>query len=184
MHLHYAINLSGSGSNSSGSSSSESVINNTEKNNNSNLVIIIIFLVYLFFSLCICCTLIFTVNRDCYICYPCIYVYQNTIFKLVNFIKRCTNKLHNDPKIKIYVEKIKLNKENKEMECSICFEKINKKSISLKCNHIFHKECISKWLQENNSCPLCREKVYNKQIVYANQDEYSSDDSYDIFDDF
>lgn len=40
--------------------------------------------------------------------------------------------------------------------CSICME--NKKlNIELKCNHIFCRGCIKKWLTEkSNTCPTCR----------------------------
>ena len=44
---------------------------------------------------------------------------------------------------------------NSDNECSICLDNIEEKNkYSLQCNHIFHKECISKLLY--NSCPLCR----------------------------
>jgi len=31
----------------------------------------------------------------------------------------------------------------------------------LSCNnkHIFHLECITKWVENNDTCPLCREPV-------------------------
>lgn len=43
--------------------------------------------------------------------------------------------------------------------CAICLE--NKKSnIKLKCNHIFCKGCIKKWLTEkSNTCPNCRTEI-------------------------
>ena len=31
--------------------------------------------------------------------------------------------------------------------------------IILKCNHIFHNQCITKWLNNNNTCPNCRMEV-------------------------
>lgn len=45
--------------------------------------------------------------------------------------------------------------------CAICME--NKKSnIKLKCNHIFCKSCIKKWLtQQSNTCPNCRLEILN-----------------------
>ena len=50
-------------------------------------------------------------------------------------------------------------KEDKEGTCSVCmmsFEKDQEVS-ELKCGHIFHKECIMKWLKEYNyKCPVCR----------------------------
>ena len=43
--------------------------------------------------------------------------------------------------------------------CVICMD--NKKSnIKLKCNHIFCKGCIKKWLTEkSNTCPTCRTEI-------------------------
>lgn len=43
--------------------------------------------------------------------------------------------------------------------CCICME--NKKlNIQLKCNHVFCKTCIKKWLTEkSNTCPTCRTEV-------------------------
>lgn len=49
---------------------------------------------------------------------------------------------------------------NQELsECCICME--NKKlNIQLKCNHIFCKICIKKWLTEkSNTCPTCRTEI-------------------------
>lgn len=44
------------------------------------------------------------------------------------------------------------------MDCSICLEIIASSEESvLKCNHVFHMECISQWIQ--NSCPLCRQAI-------------------------
>ena len=42
-------------------------------------------------------------------------------------------------------------------ECTICFDlfKENELLKQLKCNHIFHKECLSQWLLNNNKCPIC-----------------------------
>jgi hypothetical protein len=66
----------------------------------------------------------------------------------------------------------------KELQCSICLEdfKIGDKCIMLPCsdnsendseNHVFHSNCetcsgIGKWLERNNSCPMCR-KVFPKR---------------------
>ncbi|KAL3535157.1 hypothetical protein ACH5RR_003618 [Cinchona calisaya] len=42
--------------------------------------------------------------------------------------------------------------------CSICLERLQKNSVVAEtpCCHIFHMECISNWLLEMNSCPMCR----------------------------
>ena len=42
--------------------------------------------------------------------------------------------------------------------CSICLEDFKDEDIlkKLNCNHIFHKECLTPWLNDHNNCPLCR----------------------------
>ena len=44
--------------------------------------------------------------------------------------------------------------------CTICLDKPDK-AIQLKCGHVFHKECIHKWLPKNKTCPNCRELIIN-----------------------
>lgn len=49
-----------------------------------------------------------------------------------------------------------------DMECVICMEKVcgENEIFITDCNHSFHKLCLSHWLSTNNSCPLCRTKMY------------------------
>ena len=46
----------------------------------------------------------------------------------------------------------------KEKKCSICLLKYKKPDIikEFPCNHIFHKNCILRWLEKSNICPLCK----------------------------
>ena len=43
-------------------------------------------------------------------------------------------------------------------ECSICLNTKEDDHIYVicKCDHIFHKECIDKWIVKERSCPNCR----------------------------
>lgn len=41
--------------------------------------------------------------------------------------------------------------------CSICLEAMKDGYISLSCGHIFHQECVTRWLSRHNICPLCRQ---------------------------
>lgn len=52
------------------------------------------------------------------------------------------------------------------MDCSICHDTINQNDniVITKCKHSFHSECLLKWAVNNNSCPLCRVKLYEKQL--------------------
>lgn len=42
--------------------------------------------------------------------------------------------------------------------CAICTMKIEEKSLiyDIPCRHVFHNECLERWLRMRNSCPTCR----------------------------
>ena len=43
--------------------------------------------------------------------------------------------------------------------CLICLDHYidnDKIRVLSKCKHIYHKICIDKWVQKNNTCPICR----------------------------
>ena len=45
--------------------------------------------------------------------------------------------------------------------CIICLENFvnSDKIVNLSCLHMFHDECIRKWLNENNFCPICKNEI-------------------------
>lgn len=43
------------------------------------------------------------------------------------------------------------------MECTICFNIIIDEK-KLECRHSFCIECIDKWFQQHDTCPLCRQE--------------------------
>lgn len=51
--------------------------------------------------------------------------------------------------------------------CSICQNKYKKNDLVTKfgeCNHYFHSECLFKWLEKKEDCPLCRsEKLFDSK---------------------
>lgn len=53
-----------------------------------------------------------------------------------------------------------LNERNVDTDetCPICLQD-NKGMIKTDCDHVFCKECIKKWLDNNNSCPCCRKDL-------------------------
>lgn len=55
-----------------------------------------------------------------------------------------------------------IKNQNFDNTCSICLEVVNSSNddnwFVSKCNHLFHKKCISKWTR--NTCPLCRKRNY------------------------
>ena len=82
---------------------------------------------------------------------------------LIERIKLCFERLKNDDlnhgnddtnkSILIFNNK-QLNNFN---ECIICLENMgnNDELILVKCSHIYHKECLEKWIEKKNVCPLC-----------------------------
>jgi hypothetical protein len=54
-------------------------------------------------------------------------------------------------------------------ECIICLDafKLGDKRTLLPCTHDFHFNCINKWLETNNTCPICKNNVSNSLKPYV-----------------
>ena len=68
----------------------------------------------------------------------------------------------------IYLDSLKiLDLSNNQIEflpediCTICLEefKFDEELKKLKCNHIYHKECLKPWLDNKKKCPICRADI-------------------------
>jgi hypothetical protein len=64
----------------------------------------------------------------------------------------------------------------KEDKCPICLQKYKGADIikEFPCKHIFHKNCIFKWLKKSNLCPLCKYDIttdVNKIVLKTEEDE-------------
>ena len=63
------------------------------------------------------------------------------------------------------IETIKFDINNAEFyQCGICMDSFQneEKVKKLFCGHIYHKECLNQWIQNNNKCPFCEETIYHK----------------------
>jgi hypothetical protein len=53
--------------------------------------------------------------------------------------------------------------------CVICTELflVNSHISACNCGHIFHEECLSRWLKigQQTNCPQCRAKVKEKEVI-------------------
>ena len=49
--------------------------------------------------------------------------------------------------------------------CQICLNKIRCKK-QLNCSHSFCHGCINKWRKNNNTCPICRTEIMEKEHSY------------------
>jgi len=57
--------------------------------------------------------------------------------------------------------------------CSICLEPFESEVSQAPCGHVFHKECIQKWLlHKKKECPNCRFKVYAAPPPCPHPDDY------------
>lgn len=50
---------------------------------------------------------------------------------------------------------------NFEEECSICQDNMVEGNTALKltCRHAYHADCVQRWLEKHNTCPLCRNEM-------------------------
>mmetsp|Transcript_43779 Transcript_43779/g.85920 ORF Transcript_43779/g.85920 Transcript_43779/m.85920 type:complete len:201 (-) Transcript_43779:29-631(-) len=52
--------------------------------------------------------------------------------------------------------------------CTICLEDYvcdEEFAITNECKHVFHSECILRWLEQHNECPICRKQVVNSTKI-------------------
>lgn len=52
-------------------------------------------------------------------------------------------------------------KEGGKAECTVCIDEINvgDEVVFLPCKHWFHEACVTMWLKEHNTCPICRTPI-------------------------
>lgn len=56
------------------------------------------------------------------------------------------------------------NRSNSPSEvCTICLELVTSDERKLACNHVFHENCINRWLSRRQHCPVCRRSTSNNR---------------------
>lgn len=65
--------------------------------------------------------------------------------------------------------------------CTVCHEewKPEEEVVELPCQHCYHETCIMPWLQEHNTCPVCRHKLQVETSQAASRQQTGSADSVD-----
>lgn len=55
--------------------------------------------------------------------------------------------------------------------CVICLNEITREATvhQLRCNHIFHHDCLAPWLSDHNDCPTCRNIVDPTRVMTHEQ---------------
>ncbi|XP_055802055.1 RING-H2 finger protein ATL66-like [Solanum dulcamara] len=56
------------------------------------------------------------------------------------------------------LEPMEADEINSNDECMVCLDELGEETqvLRLPCSHMFHAECIIKWLEKSHYCPLCR----------------------------
>ncbi|KAF8404535.1 hypothetical protein HHK36_009422 [Tetracentron sinense] len=70
------------------------------------------------------------------------------------------------------------------INCAVCLSKFEEgeEIRELKCKHIFHKDCLDRWLQHDSAtCPLCRSLVLPEIVNAHNEQDYDGSDDELIF---
>lgn len=93
--------------------------------------------------------------------------YNDDIDNIINqLMLNDTNKYGNPPAAKNAIEKLekckisdeKLKEFGIENSCAVCKDEfvIGQECLLMPCKHRFHGDCLLPWLNERNSCPVCR----------------------------
>ncbi|KAL8157269.1 hypothetical protein AgCh_002102 [Apium graveolens] len=82
-----------------------------------------------------------------------------------------SNKDGPPPASKASIEAMQVVETKEGDECVICMEEyIDTIAKEMPCKHVFHGECVEKWLKMNGSCPVCRYSM----PVDDNENKYKS----------
>lgn len=65
---------------------------------------------------------------------------------------------------RLYLCKILGGTLTNDFECPVCIDK-GTLGIKLSCTHKFHFHCIFKWINSDESCPLCRKHIINDNKI-------------------
>ncbi|KAI5779239.1 hypothetical protein EDC01DRAFT_671232 [Geopyxis carbonaria] len=72
------------------------------------------------------------------------------------------------PKIKVTEEMV-----NDGTDCAVCKDdlELGTEVTKLPCKHVYHFECVSKWLEVHDTCPICRHSVTPEEKRQEQQEQ-------------
>ena len=69
---------------------------------------------------------------------------------------------------------------NESIKCSICVNNLNNNDICRqinRCKHIFHNDCLNRWLYDHNTCPVCRFNLSSDIINNSNTENNNTENN-------
>ena len=109
-----------------------------------------------------------------------IIIIATTVFYVFSFILLCLMKFYKfllknkkknhkskDERLKTVLNKVSYKYRKSDLDCAICLENLKDKTVvTLDCSdlHSFHASCINAWLNESNSCPICRTQMMSDDL--------------------
>lgn len=79
------------------------------------------------------------------------------------------------------IDKLEVRELNERMlggeskaKCVICVDEmaVGEKASVLPCDHLFHGECVTPWLKQHNTCPVCRRPIEEEPVKPAKVAEF------------
>ncbi|KAJ7394665.1 hypothetical protein OS493_000486 [Desmophyllum pertusum] len=58
--------------------------------------------------------------------------------------------------------------------CNICRETIQESAACCPCGHVYHQECINRWLTQSRTCPTCRQSTSKAVMLFFDGTDLNS----------
>tara|TARA_Y100000590_G_scaffold267852_1_gene300792 strand:+ start:10699 stop:11292 length:594 start_codon:yes stop_codon:yes gene_type:complete len=65
-------------------------------------------------------------------------------------------------------------------ECGICYETVSSDIIKTPCHHVYHNRCLTEWLLQKTTCPICRNNYGHENNSCTEVDHELDNDSEEL----
>jgi len=87
---------------------------------------------------------------------------QDQLWSMIMEIKKQNNNTLKNLSMNQILDKVSELKD--KYDCAICMcDMLGDKNTRLECGHEFHSACVDPWIQQNRTCPMCRNLEYPAQ---------------------